>query len=274
MPAQHKLGGSAPPAGGAGARLSRLAAMIAASGPLRLRDAAAALAVSEMTIRRDVAGASGLACLGGYVTATGGRPDGSGYVLHQEERAHMAGKRQAAEAAALSVLPGETIFIDCGTTMPFLAAALPAGMKLTVVCYALNIAAIVCRRPETRVILLGGLYHDPSASFWSRESEAMLGRIGLDRAFVSAGGIHHERGVSCSNFHEVPLKQIAMANAQEICLVADATKFDRVMPAYFADLAAFHRIVTDASLDPALRQRFAALRPRLEVAASPIALPT
>ncbi|MDE2517510.1 MAG: DeoR/GlpR transcriptional regulator [Rhodospirillales bacterium] len=266
MPAQHRLDRSAPTTGAA-ARLSRLAAMIAASGPLRLRDAAAALAVSEMTIRRDVAGADGLACLGGYVTATGGRPDGTGYVLHQEERAHMAGKRAAAEAAAASIRPGETIFIDCGTTMPFLAAALPVGAKLTVVCYALNIAAIVCRRAETRVILLGGLYHDSSASFWSRESEAMLGRIGLDRAFLSAGGIHRERGVSCSNFHEVPLKQIAMANAQESCLVADATKFERVMPAHFADLSAFHRIVTDATLAASVRQRFAAPRPRLEIAA-------
>ncbi len=255
------------PAGAPGGRIARLIAMVTTSGPVRLREAAQALGVSEMTVRRDLAVTDTLVCLGGYVAIAGAPLAGADYVLDREQRTHMAGKRAAAEAAARRVQSDETIFIDCGTTMPFLAAALPHDIPLTVVCYALNIATIVCRRPGTRVIMLGGFYYESSASFWSRESEDTLARLGIDRAFISAGGIHRERGVSCSSFHEVPLKQAAMARAEESCLVADATKFNQVKPAYFADVEAFDRIVTDKSLGVVTRKRFTGLRPVLETAA-------
>jgi len=254
------------PAGASAGRIARLVAMISTSGPIHLRDAGKALGVSEMTVRRDLAAGDTLVCLGGYVAIAGVPLAGAGYALDREEKAHMAGKRAAAEAAARRVQSGETIFIDCGTTMPFLAAALPHDVPLTVVCYALNIAAIVCRRPETRVIMLGGIYYESSASFWSRESEGVLARLGINRAFISAGGIHRERGVSCSSFHEVPLKQVAMARAEENCLIADATKFDQIKPACFAEIPAFDRIVTDGSIAPEIRRRFADARPVLEVA--------
>lgn len=246
-------------------RLARLMAMVTSTGSVHLRDAARALGVSEMTVRRDLAATELLTCLGGYVAPTNATGAVAGYALALAEKTHMAGKRAAAEAAARRVQPGETIFIDCGTTMPFLAAALPHDMPLTIVCFALNIAAIICKRPKTRMILLGGLYHESSASFWSREGEAALGRLGINRAFISAGGIHFEHGISCSGFHEVPLKQIAMSRAEENCLVADATKFDQIKPACFAELASFDRLITDASITPDAYQRFQGARPTLEV---------
>lgn len=257
---------SAPPANASAGRVARLVTMVTTSGPVHVRDAAKAFGVSEMTVRRDIATDDTLVCLGGYIAVADAPLAPSGYMLGREEKTNMAGKRAAAEAAARRVQSGETVFIDCGTTMPFLAAALPHDVPLTVVCYALNVATIVCRRPETRVIMLGGLYYESSASFWSRESELVLGRIGINRAFLSAGGIHREHGVSCSNFHEVPLKQAAMARAEESCLVADATKFDRIKPACFADIAAFDRIVTDSSIASSVHTSFAGLRPMLEVA--------
>lgn len=246
-------------------RLDRLVGIVSSSGPVHLRDAAKTLGVSEMTVRRDLAATTLLTCLGGYVALTNATGMATGYALALEEKAHMAGKRAAAEAAAQRVQPGETIFIDCGTTMPFLAAALAPDMPLTIVCFALNIAAIICKRPKTRTILLGGFYYESSASFWSRESEAALSRMGINRTFISAGGIHLERGASCSGFHEVPLKQIAMSRAEENCLVADATKFDQIKPACFAELSGFDRIITDGSMPPDVRQRFNKLRPKLEI---------
>ncbi len=234
-------------------RLARLAAEIESRGVLRLREAAAVLAVSEMTVRRDIAWRpAGFTYLGGYIfagadaaarEASGLRP----YVFAREAETNAQGKRDACIRAAELIEAGDTIFIDCGTTLPELATRLPTVGALTVVCYAMTIAEIVCKRPNLTVMMLGGLYQASSASFYSSpESLEMLGRIGITKAFLSAGGVHVERGVSCSNFHEVPIKQKALRVSLKSYVVLDSSKFGIVRPAFFAPLDAFDAVVTDA----------------------------
>ena len=72
-----------------------------------------------------------------------------------------------------------------------------------------------------------------------------LKRININKAFISAGGVHEMRGVTCSHFHEVPVKQAAIARAVESHLVVDASKFGKVRAAHFAEIAAFTSIVSD-----------------------------
>jgi DeoR family transcriptional regulator, deoxyribose operon repressor len=222
---------------------------------LHLREAARLLGVSEMTVRRDIAaGASQLACLGGYVFRAEAPGTAPRYALDAENASHILPKQEAARRAAALVEPGDTIFIDCGTTTPHLAEALPAG-QLTVVCYALNIAEIACRRAETQVVLLGGLFYPSSATFYGEETLAQLRRLGIAKAFISAGGVDFERGVSCSHFHEVPVKQAAMSHARHSYLVADSSKFGQLRPAAFARLDAFELVLTDDGLSSADRVR-------------------
>jgi len=249
-------------AGGARRRESRLARLreaVADGSMLRLREAARLLGVSEMTVRRDLAAtASRLACLGGYVFRAEAPGSAPRYALDAENASHILAKQEAARSAIALVEPGDTLFIDCGTTMPHLVVALPAG-PLTVICYALNIAEIVCRRADTQVVLLGGLYYPSSATFYGEETLAQLRRLGITKAFISAGGVDFERGVSCSHFHEVPVKQAAMSHARHSYLVADSSKFGQIRPAAFARLDAFERVFTDEGTPPADRERLDAL---------------
>ncbi len=231
-----------------GARLGRLQAMVAAEGPVRLEAAAAALGVSSMTLRRDLARPGlGISLLGGHVVPLGA---GQGYALEREEASHLAAKRQAARHAAALVDEGDTLFVDCGTTMPHLVEALRPGIFLTVLCYALNIATLLSRRPRTQLVLLGGLFHPASATFASDEALASLRRIRINKAFLSAGGVDAEAGVTCTNFNEVPVKQAAIAAAAQSILVVDASKLGRLKPAHFAAATAFDRIVTSPLADP------------------------
>jgi DeoR family deoxyribose operon repressor len=118
----------------------------------------------------------------------------------------------------------------------------------------MNIAEIICKQTNLTVMLLGGLYQASSDSFFSSpESLEMLGRIGITKAFLSAGGVHIGRGVSCSNFHEVPIKQKALGVSLKRYLVVDSSKFGIVRPAFFAPLDAFDAVVTDGGLTAADR---------------------
>ncbi|WP_245331960.1 DeoR family transcriptional regulator [Bradyrhizobium sp. NAS80.1] len=137
-------------------RLLRLRRAVETGGALHLRGAAELLNVSEMTVRRDLAGSeTALALLGGYVVnATS--PTGIKYAFEQEIDQHTQDKRLACRSAAASITAGDTIFIDCGTTMQSLADCLPEDLPLSVICYSMNVAAIVTRRPMTQVMLMGG----------------------------------------------------------------------------------------------------------------------
>jgi DeoR family deoxyribose operon repressor len=232
-------------------RINTLREALGTRDVLRLKDAAALLGVSEMTVRRDIAACDGcLTYLGGYIVAPPESAGGMGYILDRERESHSSLKRAACMAAAGLLAEQETIFLDCGTTIPHLAALLPENKGLTVVCYAMNVAEIVCKKPGVRVILLGGLYHPSSASFSSPESLELLKGLGINRAFISAGGIHAARGVSCSNFHEIAIKQTAMTNALSNVLVVDSTKFDVVKPMFFSSLDRFDIVAVDDQVTP------------------------
>ncbi|MGN6447326.1 MAG: DeoR family transcriptional regulator [Brucella intermedia] len=225
-------------------RIAELAALVDEVGVLRLRDAAARLGVSEMTIRRDIGSDGGaLNCLGGYIIPTQDGANGD-YVFDFEKDSHAGAKAQACAAAAALIEPYDTVFIDCGTTMPHLAHRIPQNQHITVVCYALNIAEILSQRGDVRLIVLGGLYHPEAASFSGDEGIDVLKRVNINKAFLSAGGVDEQHGVTCSHFHEVPIKQMAMQRAVEKHLVIDKSKYGKVRAARFAGMADFTSIVS------------------------------
>ncbi len=227
-------------------RLQELARVLGERGSLHLREAAALLGVSEMTVRRDVAERSDLITyLGGHLLAADGMNGAARYALSAEEKSHTAAKIAVCTRAAELIKDGDTIFIDCGSTTPHLAAHINRGMRLTAICYSLNVADILSRNSDLRVILLGGLWHSASASFSSDENLELVRKIGINKAFISAAGVDVTRGVSCVQFHEVAVKQAAMARSVENYLVVDSSKFGQVKPAFFSRIEDFDGIVVD-----------------------------
>jgi DeoR family deoxyribose operon repressor len=230
-------------------RTKALAGALARRGVLRLRDAAALLGVSEMTVRRDVGAHPELfTYLGGHIVNA--NDVAGGYELGREVDSHAAAKIAACGHALKLIAPDDTVFIDCGSTLVHLAEAIPSDLPVTIVCYSLNVAERLSAKPNVRLILLGGLFHPGSASFSGDEGLAALGRFGINKAFISAGGVDAERGVSCSNFHEVPTKQKAVAGALESHLVIDSSKLGKVKPAVFAPLSSFRSVLTEQGAKP------------------------
>lgn len=238
-------------------RLERMQALVKSSGPALLSRVAELLGVTEMTIRRDLAGGdSTLSCLGGYVLEATFPIAAEKYVLAEELDQHTVRKRLACQRAATFVNDGDMLFIDCGTTMMQFASVLPDDIALTVVCYSMNIANILSKRRNTQLILLGGLFQASSETFYSEEAVQYLGRLGVGKAFISAGGADPVRGVSCSHFHEVAVKQAAIRSASERILVVDESKLGRVRTAFFSPLDVFSKIVVGGEPAPALREQF------------------
>lgn len=235
-------------------RLRTLAEALAKHNVMHLRDAATLLGVSEMTVRRDIAAnPAHFTYLGGYIVSADDVPNAVGYSLEQEKDHFAQAKAQASAHAAQLVAENDTIFIDCGTTLAALARLIPAQLQITAVCYSLNVAEILRRMPNVRMILLGGVYVPSSDSFSGADSLDTLRRMGINKAFISAGGVDPARGVTCWNAHEVALKQAAMASAVERHLVVDASKFGVVKAWRFAQMEDFDSIITEKGQQPRKR---------------------
>lgn len=227
-------------------RLARIGEALARGGSLRLAEAATLCGVSEMTIRRDLAAADGeLVLIGGHLMRSDDPRHGSVYDLAVQRDRHAEAKRRLCARARALLAPHDTLFIDCGTTLMPLAASLPEDLSLTVVTYALNVAEAVSERPGVRLWLLGGVYHGSSRSFASDDMAATIRGLGINKAFLSAAGVHPRHGLSCFHFHEVAPKRAAIATAQHRVLVVDASKHGLVRPARFAGLEDIDETLTE-----------------------------
>lgn len=227
-------------------RIMALSLALAERKVIHLKEAAALMQVSEMTVRRDVADNPDLfGTLGAHIIPAGRAEFEAPYAIARATESHSIAKRQASIHALRYLQPDETVFIDCGSTLIHLVDLIPADTRLTVVCYAFNTAERLIAKQNITLVLLGGVYHPSSASFAGASGADTLNALGINVAFLSASGIDQQRGVSCEQFHEVPIKRKAMQMAQRRYLVCDHSKIGRVRPAHFADTGDFDAIVTE-----------------------------
>ena len=144
-----------------------------------VKDLAATLEVSEMTIRRDLDLLRKNHVLErsyGYATlAKGGDGyayDGEVYDLRLARIQNLSEKDRIAKYAATLIEPGDWIFLDNGTTVGRITSYLPTDFEFTVLCYNFTILAELLKRQNhfsRRLLPSGGLqfYLSGSCGFYS-----------------------------------------------------------------------------------------------------------
>lgn len=232
-------------------RISQLLAALKRSDKLHLKEAAALLGVSEMTIRRDLSSHSApVVLLGGYIVLE--PRAASHYLLSDQKNRLVEEKRRAAERAAGLLNAHQMAFFDCGTTTPWIIEAIPADLPFTGVCYSLNTFLALQEKPLCRAILSGGEFHASNAIFKPLNFNETLNNLRPDIAFYSAAGVDAKQGATCFNLEELPVKHWAMSSAQYHVLVVDHSKFGKVRPACMGPLDSFDAIVSDSCTDEAV----------------------
>lgn len=161
------------------------------------------------------------------------------------------------QRAAELVSESQCIILDAGTTTHEVARALRSHQDLTVVTNALNIAQELADCPGIMTMVSGGVVRGKSNCLVGPLAEQTISQWHVDTAFISAGGVDLEAGLTNPNPFEAPIKQAMIAAARQVILVATSEKFGRRSLAPFAPLAAVHTIVTDSRLadETALRLR-------------------
>ncbi|MDV4157237.1 MULTISPECIES: DeoR family transcriptional regulator [Rhizobium] len=232
-----------------GRRIAVLSEALSQHRILHIKNAAEILGVSEMTVRRDVsANADQFAFLGGHIVPAI-EAENDPYEISKAADSHAAAKRQVCTQAVDYIHHDDTVFFDCGTTLPYLVDLLPDQIHITAICYAMNVADRLTRKPNVRLVMLGGLYHPASASFFGATGLEMLDQLVINVAFLSAAGVDARRGATCAHFHEAEIKKKAMSRARKNILLADSSKIGKLKPAFFSDMKSFDVVITENGMN-------------------------
>jgi DeoR family deoxyribose operon repressor len=234
-------------------RIDRTLDYVRSAGGASIRDLAAALGVSEMTIRRDLDllaadGKLRLVHTGAVPYEAAPEIASSGLSLSDVRSPGSHEKMRIGQKAASLVEAGDVVIIDAGATTEWLTRSIPPDLPVTILCFALNIALEAGRHPAHHVVLAGGALQSQTLVCESPEGVGLIRRYRANKAFFSAGGASDSLGVTCIDAGEAELKKAAVASSQTRILLADSRKFGRVTPAWFADLGDFHAVVTDPGI--------------------------
>ena len=116
------------------------------------------------------------------------------YSMNNARISMIQEKRRIAKKAVSLIEPNDIIFIDAGSTGEILASFIPADIPLTVICFALNIASEISKKPNCKLILAGGYYHSSSMVFESSEGLELLRHNRANKAFITSQGDQYRVG--------------------------------------------------------------------------------
>lgn len=231
-------------------RRTQLARLVATRGFVRVTDASAHFAVSDVTIRGDL---SALESRGLVVRVHGGAMPTSAIVaaeqsLEASRDRDAAAKRAVGAAAALLVSSGESVYIDAGSTALALAVALMDRRELhdlvIVTCSLTTALALEDAVPRFTVIVTGGTLRPLQHSLVNPFAAPMIDALNLDWAFIGCNGVDATAGVTNVNLPEAEIKTRVMARARRRVIIADASKVGVVDLAVIAPVTGFETLVT------------------------------
>lgn len=203
--------------------------------------------VSVMTIRRDIdfLERDGLArkVLGGAISLATRELEPA---FETRVAVAAAEKVHIAEAIVNMLLPGQTVILDCGSTVLAVAKAIRGhNLGLTIITSSLLAAIELVDEPETDVILTGGHLRTREISLVGPEAELVLSWYNADVFIMGVAGVDAIRGVTDYHTGEAAVKRAAMAAAHRTVVVADLSKLSSTHLANIAPLHKIASIVTD-----------------------------
>jgi DeoR family fructose operon transcriptional repressor len=190
---------------------------------------AEALGVSRETVRRDLLSLEAEGVLkrvhGGAVLAAESQPEpplSSRLQLRRQE------KEAIAHAVVNLLRPGQTCFIDAGSTTALLAVELCRLNGLTIITNSAEVAQTLQSRGATHeVMLLGGLLRPDIPGLHGESTMADIMRFNADIALLSPMALHPEEGAANYMLPEAEIARLMARRSRRVIMLADHAKLGR-----------------------------------------------
>jgi DeoR family transcriptional regulator, fructose operon transcriptional repressor len=233
-------------------RLRLIEARLSADGRVSIAALASGLAVSEMTIRRDL---DELEALGVARRVRGGAVAIGPEPFAQRHRHNAKAKARMAEKL-LGMLPlAGTVAFDASTTVHRLATSIRAARDLTVVTNGLDAFQALSRVPGVNPTLTGGTREPRTGSLVGPVAVRTAEEFLFDVFVCSAAALDPDVGSSEASLAEAEVKRSFARTSARVVLAVDHTKLGTRAHSRMFRLAQLDSLVTDLSptderLDP------------------------
>ncbi len=225
--------------------------LVGERGSVEVAELAEALKTSEITVRRDL----GLLAADGLVYRTHGGAMRVDLAKNPVGFANKAARNADAKdhicrLAAGEINEGDTIFMDCGSTLfrlcPFIQhKAIRVITNSLPVVYELTNSAVTLN-------LVGGEVDTGRQAVHGAMATEHIARYRADKAFVGIDGVSLANGLSANSEKEASIMLAMAAQATQTYLLCDASKLEREAYFQFAPLTLIDTLITDPGVDPAV----------------------
>ena len=211
------------------ARQAKIAEIVRKNKKVTVNELATTLAISKETIRRDL---TALAKTGKVQKFHGGAAlptidtEGS---FNQRMGENVTAKALIAAKACDLISPGETVFIDTGSTTLYFAEKLSEIDDITVVTNSSEIAKVVSITGNNiTTFLLGGQFNGDNRQTLGVMTTTQISSFQAHHAIITAGAIGETTGVMDYSFDEAQVAKAMIKQAEKLTVIADSNKFNKI----------------------------------------------
>ena len=218
------------------------------AGSLSVFDLAEVLGASTATIRRDLHEISEEGLL---IRTHGGamKPESQVITSFSGKKDQFDNrKRMIGEAAASYVQDGDTIFMDCGSTVFQMCAHLKKRIKIRIITNSLPVMAELIDIPSISINLVGGELDKSRKAVHGEKAIQHINSYHVAKAFVGVDGISPENGLTAHSEAESSITTAYIKNANSVFLLCDSSKIGRDSYIKFAALTEVSCLITDDQL--------------------------
>lgn len=168
--------------------------------------------------------------------------------IGQKEMAHKAEKERIAAETLRMIRSGQTIILDSGSTIWYLAKELAKREdieNLTVVTCDLKVAYTLADHKNISLYVLGGMKQVESYDLYSPNMLEVLGSLNADSYYMAGAAFDSQTGVTHTYQSDVTVKLAMMECAKEVIFCTDSSKYGLVKRWKLCDLRRLKTIVTD-----------------------------
>lgn len=230
-------------------RRNKIVEMLNESGKVSVNDLSQIFGVSGVAIRTDLSELESQGVLtrvhGGAITSYKSYYD-MNFLQRSNTNAHE--KECIARKISKMIKDNDTIMMNAGTTPLFVMREL-ADKKVTIVTNSIALALEGAKKPNLKIILLGGDVNSEYQFTYGVSALKSLEQYTADVFIMSVDGIDAIKGVSTFYYQEAEICKCMIKHSNRTVVVADYSKIGRTAFAGIDGISEIDTIVTSESAD-------------------------
>jgi DeoR family transcriptional regulator of aga operon len=224
---------------------------------VKVVELAAMFNTSELTIRKDL---NELYIKGKVYRTYGGAAQVRTLEepLQERQKKNESIKQTLAGRAIEFIHDVDSLFIDGGTTTEQLAAHLSGFSRLSIVTNGLNIISTILPHDNITVYVPEGRIDHKACTIVGSQAEATLQKYNARVSFLGIDGITIEQGLMNNSYEATAISHIMLKNSKTRVLLADSSKFGKIMPICLCGFNDIDILITDPGIPDQFKAAFEA----------------